>query len=251
MSDEELDAFLAEQRTMQCATNGPRGAPPPDAALVRRRRGPSSAAGRSPSPRRRRTWSATRAPRWASRTACEYQELRGVMFECDVELERDTERVAAFGIELFERYGGGGELAPEAREAVRKPGRQARGPALHAHPDGHLGPPQAGRHVLIEGPDPLRGQGHAPAPDHPHVGQAAGAGGQQAGALLRDRGDGRRRDRRGGHHRRARDRRRDPRRGGRRVGVRRARSPTSTRPSRWAWPTRCSPPSRSWATRRS
>ena len=35
-------------------------------------------------------------------------------------------------------------------------------------------------------------RGHAPAPDHAHLGQAAGAGGQQARALLRDRGAGRR-----------------------------------------------------------
>ena len=46
-----------------------------------------------------------------------------------------------------------------------------------------------------EGPDPLRRQGHAPAPDHAHERQAARAGGQQAGALLRDRGDGRGRHR--------------------------------------------------------
>ena len=42
-----------------------------------------------------------------------------------------------------------------------------------------------------EGPDPLRRQGHAPAPDHAHERQAARAGRQQAGALLRHRGDGR------------------------------------------------------------
>ena len=35
-----------------------------------------------------------------------------------------------------------------------------------------------------------RRQGHAPAPDHPHEREAARAGGQQAGALLRHRGDG-------------------------------------------------------------
>ena len=47
-----------------------------------------------------------------------------------------------------------------------------------------------------QGPDPLGRRGHAPAPDHPHLGQAAGAGGEQARALLRDRGAGRGRDRR-------------------------------------------------------
>ena len=52
----------------------------------------------------------------------EYQELRGVMLECDVEIERDTERVAGFGMAIFERYapGDGGELPPEVREMVEK-----------------------------------------------------------------------------------------------------------------------------------
>ena len=34
----------------------------------------------------------------------EYQELRGVMFECDVTLEHDPEEVERFGVELFGRY---------------------------------------------------------------------------------------------------------------------------------------------------
>ena len=36
----------------------------------------------------------------------QYQELRGVMFECDVEVERDPEQVADYGLALFERYAG-------------------------------------------------------------------------------------------------------------------------------------------------
>jgi hypothetical protein len=52
----------------------------------------------------------------------QYQELRGVMFECDVQIERDPERVAGYGLRLFERHAGG-ELTPEIRETV---GKQAR-----------------------------------------------------------------------------------------------------------------------------
>jgi hypothetical protein len=40
------------------------------------------------------------------------------MMECDVELERDEERVAGYGVALFERYAGGDTLAPEVREMV-------------------------------------------------------------------------------------------------------------------------------------
>ncbi len=71
-----------------------------------------------------------------------------------------------------------------------------------------------------EGPDPFRRQGHAPAPDYPHERQAARPGGEQAGAVLRDRGDGAGRDRGGGDHHRARDRRGDPRGRRRRLAVR-------------------------------
>ena len=42
-----------------------------------------------------------------------YHELRGVMFECDVELERDPGRVERFGIELFERF------VPEITDDIR------------------------------------------------------------------------------------------------------------------------------------
>jgi hypothetical protein len=49
----------------------------------------------------------------------EYHELRGVMFECDVELEADAEHVAGYGLRLFERYARGG-VTPEIREVVAK-----------------------------------------------------------------------------------------------------------------------------------
>jgi hypothetical protein len=37
----------------------------------------------------------------------DYEVLRGVMLETDVTIHRDTEDVAALGIEIFERYTGG------------------------------------------------------------------------------------------------------------------------------------------------
>jgi hypothetical protein len=46
----------------------------------------------------------------------QYHELRGVMFECDVAVERDPERVERFGLDLFERYAGG--LNDEIRAMV-------------------------------------------------------------------------------------------------------------------------------------
>ena len=82
------------------------------------------------------------------------------------------------------------------------------------------------------------GTRHAAAPDHLHVGQAAGAGGEQAGAVLRHRGDGRRRaSARSGSS----SRRRPATRSARRRATARSsasRSPTSSRTSPPASPTR-------------
>jgi general stress protein 26 len=38
----------------------------------------------------------------------QYHELRGVMFECDAEVERDPAKVEGFGLDLFDRYAEGG-----------------------------------------------------------------------------------------------------------------------------------------------
>ena len=45
-----------------------------------------------------------------------YEQLRGVMLECDVQVERDPKAVERFGLELFERYAS--DLTPEIRVMV-------------------------------------------------------------------------------------------------------------------------------------
>jgi PPOX class probable F420-dependent enzyme len=115
MSDEEVRAFLAEQMVMQVATIGPRGWPHlvalwfvPDGTELT---GWTYA-------KSQKAKNLERDPR-ATVTVddgVEYQELRGVMLECEVELERDTERVAAVGEALVDRYGGG---SAEMKELFR------------------------------------------------------------------------------------------------------------------------------------
>ncbi len=63
----------------------------------------------------------------------EYQELRGVMFECDVEIERDADKVADFGLAIFERYApSDGEALPqEVREMVQKQAPKRIGMRFH------------------------------------------------------------------------------------------------------------------------
>lgn len=110
MSQDEAAVFLAEERTLTCATQGPRGWPHlmplwyvlrvPDAG--------------SPGPR---LWSWTYAvsqkvknlERDARATVQveageEYQELRGVMFECEVRIHRELDLVGPLGQEIFRRY---------------------------------------------------------------------------------------------------------------------------------------------------
>jgi hypothetical protein len=50
-------------------------------------------------------------------TGVRYEELRGVMFECDVQLEREPADVEKYGMALFERYA---ELNADVEEMVRK-----------------------------------------------------------------------------------------------------------------------------------
>jgi PPOX class probable F420-dependent enzyme len=116
MTDEELRAFLGEQMVMQCATVGPRGRPHvvplwfvPDGTELRGWTYAKSQKARN----------LDRDPRATIgiEDGVQYQDLRGVMLECDVELEREVERVAEYGLALVDRYAGGGE---EAREAFRK-----------------------------------------------------------------------------------------------------------------------------------
>jgi general stress protein 26 len=104
MSDEEVRAFLGEKMVMQCATNGPRGMPHMVALWF------------VADPLRSWTYAKSQKARNLERDAratlgfeegVQYHELRGVMLECDVVVERDPEKVEQFGLELFERYAGG------------------------------------------------------------------------------------------------------------------------------------------------
>ena len=118
MSEDELRAFLDEQMVMQCATIGPSGRPHlvplwyvPDGSELR---GWTYA----------KSQKAKNLERDARATVgiedgVQYAELRGVMLECGVGVERDTDQVLGFGLELFARYAGG-ELTAETRAVVEK-----------------------------------------------------------------------------------------------------------------------------------
>lgn len=122
MSEDEVLAFLDEQRVMTCATIGPRGWPHlmPLWYLVRDGRLWAWTYGRS-----QKAVNLGRDPRATLQVEAgtEYQELRGVMLECDVVLHRDTPEVQAFGEALFARYAGGDGSAYGEMVAAQAPKR--------------------------------------------------------------------------------------------------------------------------------
>ena len=116
MSDDELRDFIDEEKVVTCATIGPKGRPHlmplwyvADGDTLR---GWTYA-------KSQKAKNLERDPHATLQieAGVAYEELRGVMMECDVELVRDN--VAAFGTALFERYAPGvdvgdmiGEQAP-------------------------------------------------------------------------------------------------------------------------------------------
>jgi PPOX class probable F420-dependent enzyme len=118
MTDEEVRSFLAQGKIVSCATLGRRGRPHlvslwyvPEGDVLR---GWTYA-------KSQKAKNLERDPRATLQVedGVQYHELRGVMLECDVDLERDPDRVGEYGLALFRRYAGE-ELGPELREMVAK-----------------------------------------------------------------------------------------------------------------------------------
>jgi PPOX class probable F420-dependent enzyme len=115
MTDDELRDFVAEQMIVSVATVGPRGRPhlvplwySADGLVLR-------------------SWTYAKSQKAKNlerdphatlqiEDGVLYHELRGAMFECDVDLERDPSEVEKYGLALFERYA---ELNPDVEAMVR------------------------------------------------------------------------------------------------------------------------------------
>lgn len=126
LSDAEVEDFLAEQRTVICATNGTDGWPHlMPLWYVLRPTGPGEAT---------ELWAWTFAKSQKTRNlerdqratlqveaGEQYQELRGVMLKTSAVIHRDVETVLGVGMDVFRRYTPGidGELAEEVVAMVR------------------------------------------------------------------------------------------------------------------------------------
>jgi PPOX class probable F420-dependent enzyme len=105
MTEAEVDAFLRDQRVVAVATTGPRGWPHvvPLWYVVRDGEIWSWTYAKSQKAR-----NLERDPRATLQieTGEQYPELRGVMIEAETAIHRDTQLVAALGMEIYARYTG-------------------------------------------------------------------------------------------------------------------------------------------------
>jgi nitroimidazol reductase NimA-like FMN-containing flavoprotein (pyridoxamine 5'-phosphate oxidase superfamily) len=141
MTDAEVESFLTEERTVVCATQGPRGWPHLMPLWYVLRASPEG----EPTPG---LWAWTYATSQKARnlerdpratlqieTGETYQELRGVMLETEVKIHHEFETVRALGHEIFERY-----AAPRSEP-----------PATELHPEvGKMVDKQAAKRVAFE-----------------------------------------------------------------------------------------------------
>jgi len=115
MSAQEVASFLAGERTVTCATLGVRGWPHLMPLWYVLRDAPAEGSD-PPTPPIPRLWAWTyaasqkvrnleRAARATLQVEAgeQYQELRGVMLECEVKIHRELETVATLGNEIFRR----------------------------------------------------------------------------------------------------------------------------------------------------
>ncbi|HXC45464.1 MAG TPA: pyridoxamine 5'-phosphate oxidase family protein [Solirubrobacteraceae bacterium] len=103
MSEVEAASFLEQERTVTCATIGPRGWPHLMPLWYVVRDGRIWAWTYAASQKVRNLERDARATLQVE-TGEEYQQLRGVMFECETLIHREIETVSALGREIFSRY---------------------------------------------------------------------------------------------------------------------------------------------------
>jgi len=119
MTPDEVRAFLEEERTVTCATNGRDGFPHLMPLWYVLREDTLWAWTYAKS---QKTKNLERDPRATLQVEAglDYAELRGVMLRCDVVVHRDPEVIEGIAIGLVDRYSGPGPEFDPVREAFRK-----------------------------------------------------------------------------------------------------------------------------------
>jgi PPOX class probable F420-dependent enzyme len=102
MSDDEVRAFLEEQKVMTIGTIGPNGRPHL-MALWYVPNGVGMTGWTYAKSQKAKNLERDSRATIQVETGVQYHELRGVMMECDVQMDRDAK---PYGLALFERYAG-------------------------------------------------------------------------------------------------------------------------------------------------
>jgi len=134
MSDAELETFLDEERVVTCATIGPNGRPHlmPLWYVLEGKTITSWTFAKSQKVR-----NLERLPHATLQVeaGAGYQELRGAMLECDVELVRDLASVTAIGLSLAVRYAAaGGPTGPSSELDAGVAKQASKRAGLRFHP---------------------------------------------------------------------------------------------------------------------
>jgi hypothetical protein len=119
MTPEEVQAFLAEQKTMTCATNGRDGFPHLMPLWYVLRDGGIWAWTYAKSQKAKNLERDPRATLQVE-TGLDYAELCGVMLRCEVVIHRELEVVEGIAMELVDRYAGPGPEFDPMRDGFRK-----------------------------------------------------------------------------------------------------------------------------------
>lgn len=121
LSDAEITAFLADHKTVVVATNGPRGLPHL-MPLWFVMRGEEIWGWTFTKSQKVKNLERDARATLLFEDGVDYDKLRGVSFECGVELSTDYDTVRGVGIELFTKYGDGN---PPAAPVVAMIDKQA------------------------------------------------------------------------------------------------------------------------------
>lgn len=135
MTDAELQQLLDQHRVLTCATIGPSGRPHLMPLWYVARNGDLWCWTYGKSQKVRNLERLPHATLQIEAGYDRYDQLRGAMLECDVEVIRDRERILATGLALARRYGGipdGAELPAQARARVER--QSAKRVVLRFHP---------------------------------------------------------------------------------------------------------------------
>jgi PPOX class probable F420-dependent enzyme len=117
MTDGEVAGFLAQSRTVTCATIARDGRPHLMPLWYVLRDGELWAWTYAKSQKVRNLERDARCTLQVE-AGTEYSDLRGVMLDCDAVIHRELDDVAALGAEIAARYGGA-DLTPELAAAMR------------------------------------------------------------------------------------------------------------------------------------